>query len=95
MLKVVDFPDPLGPNNPNISPFFTPKLLFLIAVNPLGYYLESLVTLTISSQLGSANLSYSSFTSGSISAKSSSILLRLGSSFKLFFLRSNLITINI
>ena len=31
ILKVVDFPDPLGPNNPKISPFLTPKLLFLIA----------------------------------------------------------------
>ena len=39
MLKVVVFPHPLGPNNPKISPFFTPKLLFLTAVNPLGYYL--------------------------------------------------------
>jgi len=42
ILKVVDFPLPLGPSKPKISPFFTPKQLFLIAVNPLGYYLLNL-----------------------------------------------------
>lgn len=33
MLKVVDFPAPFGPRSPRISPFWTPKELFLIAVN--------------------------------------------------------------
>lgn len=39
MLKVVDFPAPLGPRSPNISPFLTEKLLSLIAMNPLLYFL--------------------------------------------------------
>lgn len=74
MLKVVDFPAPLGPNNPKISPYFTPKLLFLTAVNPLGYYLVNLHTFTISSHLGSSNL-FSSFTTSSSYKKSSSSIL--------------------
>lgn len=66
ILKVVDFPEPLGPSKPKISPFFTPKLLFLIAVNPLSYYLDNFVTFTISSQSGYSNLSCSLKTSISI-----------------------------
>jgi len=34
-LKVVDFPAPLGPNKPNISPFLTQKELFLTAAKLL------------------------------------------------------------
>lgn len=86
---MVDLPEPLGPSNPKISPFFTPKLLFLIAVNPFSYYFDSFVTFTISSQAGSSNLYYSSKTSGSISTKSSSISFKLGFSLSVFFLKSN------
>lgn len=39
ILKVVDFPAPLGPSNPKISPFFTEKLLSRMAINPLLYFL--------------------------------------------------------
>lgn len=48
MLKVVLFPAPLGPNKPNISPFLIPKLVSLMAMNPLSYYFHKLLTTTFS-----------------------------------------------
>lgn len=39
VLKVVDFPEPFGPNKPNIYPFSTPKVVPYKALNPLGYIL--------------------------------------------------------
>ena len=37
ILKVVDLPAPLGPNNPKIYPLSTPNELFFIATKPLSY----------------------------------------------------------
>jgi hypothetical protein len=37
MLKVVDYPAPLGPKRPNIPLFGTKQETFLIAVNLFGY----------------------------------------------------------
>jgi hypothetical protein len=39
ILNVVDFPAPFGPSKPKIYPFFTEKLLSLIARKPLLYFL--------------------------------------------------------
>ena len=44
MLKVVDFPAPLGPKSPKVSPNYTEKLLFLMATYPLGNFLKRLST---------------------------------------------------
>mmetsp|Transcript_11303 Transcript_11303/g.1013 ORF Transcript_11303/g.1013 Transcript_11303/m.1013 type:complete len:101 (-) Transcript_11303:158-460(-) len=52
ILNVVDFPAPLGPKSPNISPLSTPKLLFLIAKNPFSYFLYSYLIYTESWQFG-------------------------------------------
>src|SRR4030042_1468660 len=38
MRMVVDFPDPLAPRNPNISPFFTEKVILLTAVKSPNFF---------------------------------------------------------
>ena len=40
MLKVVDFPAPLGPRSPKVSPFSIKKELSLMATWPFGYFLN-------------------------------------------------------
>src|SRR5450759_2025738 len=38
MRMVVDFPEPLAPRNPNISPFFTQKVILLTAVKSPNFF---------------------------------------------------------
>jgi hypothetical protein len=47
-LKVVDFPAPFGPNNPNIYPFSVPKVVPFTAWNPFSYILCICFALTLS-----------------------------------------------
>jgi len=46
ILKVVDLPAPLGPNNPKISPSFTDNDVFFKAKYPLSYFLKRFLVFT-------------------------------------------------
>lgn len=70
ILNVVDLPAPLGPSNPNIYFFLTPKFIFFKASNPFGYVFETFNTLNILSWVAPFLISLASFFKSAIEVSS-------------------------